>query len=191
VQTNREDVPDLFGVQGDDLAQGYATLRDTDLKNNRPFKSEVIRLWQPFFPYADSNFVEEFARNMHQRYWEMYLGCALLDLGLDLQIQNDNAGPDHCINYEGQKIWFEAIAPTKGDDDNCDQHIFQPIQQLLFQAAWFCRPNEQSTQLFVGSRLVAEQLPTIKDVHKWHQFKYDNISAGSSCIASGGTGDLL
>ncbi len=70
-------------------------------------------LYQKYHPYADRHFLTEVKKKFHQRTWEMYLGCALLDRGIIFS--SKDIGPDILIEHEGKKIWIECIACEKGD----------------------------------------------------------------------------
>lgn len=74
-------------------------------------------LWEQFHPYADSNFVDSFAAAVLERYWEMYVGCVLLGLGLQLVPMSDrkSQGPDILINLDGKSLWIECICPKPGE----------------------------------------------------------------------------
>lgn len=114
---------ELLDYQGDDCHIIYKNIRIVD--GNEPEHCEKIRthiakLWAQFKPYADPHFIQEFRRNPDQRYWEMYLGCCLLNKGVRL-IATNGIGPDFCINTGKNKIWIEAITPTAGSDDNPDR----------------------------------------------------------------------
>jgi hypothetical protein len=38
-------------------------------------------MWATYQPYAEPGFPQDFARDVDGRFWEMYLGCTLLDAG--------------------------------------------------------------------------------------------------------------
>lgn len=47
--------------------------------------------------------------------WEAMLYRYLCDLGYELltpQANSEKGGPDFCVNYQGQKIWIEAVVPS-------------------------------------------------------------------------------
>jgi len=76
-------------------------------------KERFDALYQKYHPYADRHFLTEIKKKFHQRTWEMYLGCALLDRGI--VFTSKDIGPDILIEHEGKKIWIECIACEKGD----------------------------------------------------------------------------
>ena len=58
----------------DNLKKAHPGLRPSDL-------DYIERLWSQFRQYADRQFEVEFIADLQGRFWEMYLGCALLDAG--------------------------------------------------------------------------------------------------------------
>lgn len=71
-------------------------------------------LWEKYEPYADDHFKTEVAINFHNRFWEMYLACSLLEQGLKLIPRITKKGPDVCLNIQERICWIEAIAPKGG-----------------------------------------------------------------------------
>jgi hypothetical protein len=75
-------------------------------------------MWATYQPYADPDFPQGFARDVDGRFWEMYLGCTLLESGRTLLpvIEGQRAGgqPDLCVIEGRRRIWIEAIAPDEG-----------------------------------------------------------------------------
>lgn len=88
--------------------------KEPGLKSRR---ERIEALQTRFLPYADANFISEIRLEFASRFWEMYLGCALLDHGHCLVPRQKRraAGPDLCINDGGRQIWVEAVAPQRGD----------------------------------------------------------------------------
>ncbi len=113
-------MPALFGTTGDGLDVGYLNLRDGDGRTERDIVSALEEMWALYQPYADADFVPAFARDPEARFWEMFLGCSLLESGKRLLPASDRSrmqgGPDLCVLEEGRRIWVEAIAPTRGDN---------------------------------------------------------------------------
>jgi len=73
----------------------------------------IDALWTEYEPLADKHFVGEFQRDFHSRLWEMELAGMLQDLGLEPK--SAGKGPDLQIKLNGVKVWFEAVAPTRGE----------------------------------------------------------------------------
>lgn len=93
----------------DNLKKAHPGLRPSDL-------DYIERLWSQFRQYADRQFEVEFIADLQGRFWEMYLGCALLDAGHALVPADDRPaeGPDICVQMKDTRIWIEAIAPGRG-----------------------------------------------------------------------------
>lgn len=76
-------------------------------------KNKFDALYQKYYPYADSHFLKEVKRKFHQRTWEMYLSCVLLEKGI--KFSSKDIGPDILIEHNSKKIWIECVACEKGD----------------------------------------------------------------------------
>lgn len=81
----------------------------------------VERLWTVYEPYADRHqFLREIQLNFHKRFWEMYLACTLLKIGLNVIKKRSAEGPGVCVKTEGKIIWFEATCRTRGKEGKPD-----------------------------------------------------------------------
>lgn len=109
---------DLFATEGEDLDLGYRNLRAGKHRVERELRGILEALWAMYEPYADPNFVGEFAREPDTRFWEMYLACQLLEAGKTLLPTAERCRrggqPDICVLDVGRRIWIEAIAPDVG-----------------------------------------------------------------------------
>lgn len=106
---------------GDDI--DYKPIRD--LPHNKPYRAFVEDLWTRYKPSGDGEaFLKDAKRQFRQRFWEMYLYCALIDQGITVN-KTGKAGPDFSFEVLGRKYWVEAIVPTAGT--GIDQ---APVQQL-------------------------------------------------------------
>lgn len=74
----------LFDQDGGDLDPTYLRLRDTDDASDAEQKAYLDGLWTRARPHLDGNFKSVFARNTAQRFWELRLAVAFLDLGYAL-----------------------------------------------------------------------------------------------------------
>lgn len=102
-------VPFFEADPGRDAA--YEAVRDAPhLADVREF---IECLWLRYELYADKHFLDDAKRQFHQRTWELYVGCVLLQQGFDIN-KVSNAGPEFFIEIGGEKIWIEAIAPEAG-----------------------------------------------------------------------------
>ena len=87
----------------------------------RPTIEQIERYWTAFRPYADRNFVQEFCTDnpeaYQQRYWELFLGAAMIGQGLRLR-PNNGQGPDISFSMGERTVWVEAISPGPGTGNN-------------------------------------------------------------------------
>lgn len=109
----------LFSYTGDGASVVYRNLRDLDRDIVIAIRGYIDGLWQIYRQFADRDFVAEFPRRPEERFWEMYLGCSLLDMGLELR--KSDPGPDLLVIKDDKRIWIEATAPTAGDQDSKDR----------------------------------------------------------------------
>lgn len=110
---------ELLSYRGDDCHIIYKNIVADNGSKQTPcqlIRQHIENLWAQFKPYADTHFVEEFRHNPDQRYWEMHLGCHLLNNGL--RLNTSQKGPDFNFELSGNRIWVEAITPTAGHSDN-------------------------------------------------------------------------
>lgn len=109
----------IFSVHGSDLELGYINIRDAVVGPEAEMRSVIENMWQAYEPYSDPDYCSGFAQDLEGRFWEMLLGYTLLEAGhllLPTSERNPDGGqPDLCVIDEGQRIWIEAIAPTRGD----------------------------------------------------------------------------
>jgi hypothetical protein len=105
-------VKKLFGAAVSAGDGEYKSVRDDPsmLKDKRYLE----RLWKQFEPWADADFPQQMAQAFHERFWEMYLACALLRQGLQLLHRTTTKGPDLCLGVNGQRVWIEATAADVG-----------------------------------------------------------------------------
>lgn len=109
---------DLFDVDGANLDRGFENLKAAELPIEQQLRAMLEDMWQRYEPYADPDFRHGFARDVDGRFWEMYLGCTLLEAGRALlpviERQREGGQPDLCVLEEGRRIWIEAITPDEG-----------------------------------------------------------------------------
>lgn len=101
----------------DDIS--YRNLRDSPQPRVAQTRAHCEALWQQYEQFADEHFLTEVRRDFDARYWEMYLAVTLRQLGY--AIDCPKPGPDVGIVVEGQRIWFEAVAPKPGDRASRDR----------------------------------------------------------------------
>ena len=108
----------LFDVDGANLDRGFMNLRAAESRIEQQLHDQIEVMWATYEPYADPDFPQGFARDVDGRFWEMYLGCTLIEAGRTLlpvaDRQRQGGQPDLCVLDEGRRIWIEAIAPDEG-----------------------------------------------------------------------------
>ena len=109
---------DLFDVDGANLDRGFENLKAAELPIEQQLHAMLQEMWGRYEPYADPDFRQGFARDVDGRFWEMYLGCTLLEAGRTLlpvvERQREGGQPDLCVLEDGRRIWIEAITPDEG-----------------------------------------------------------------------------
>lgn len=102
-----------FFSAGDGSDQGYINVRDGSDGFCVGARQYTEKLWNRFRHLADTQFLAEAKDNYTERFWEMYLGCTLLDCNLNPGTPGDS-GPDLYATVGGKRTWFEATAPSAG-----------------------------------------------------------------------------
>src|SRR5437879_13909766 len=92
-------------------SEPYAAVRDC--AHLAHIREQIERLWLIYEPYADKHFLDESRCQFHQRTWELYVGCTLIQHGFVPKKVSDE-GPEFYVEIGGKKIWIEAIAPEPG-----------------------------------------------------------------------------
>lgn len=109
----------IFEIQGDELDIGFINIKEAHYQPEQEMRALIEELWLEYEPYADADFREGFARDVDGRFWELFLGCTLLHAGHRLLLRSDrspNGGqPDLCVIDGKQRVWIEAITPTRGE----------------------------------------------------------------------------
>ena len=109
---------DLFDVDGASLDPSFENLKAAQFPIEQQLRAMLQEMWERYEPYADPDFRPGFARDVDGRFWEMYLGCTLLEAGRALlpvvERQREGGQPDLCVLDDGRRIWIEAITPREG-----------------------------------------------------------------------------
>lgn len=73
--------------------------------------------WNHYSEYAPKKFLNhlQYEKYFKQRWWEMYLGVGLINIGLDIETSNIDKGPDFRVNFDNEKMNIEAVAPKMGN----------------------------------------------------------------------------
>ena len=109
----------LFDVDGANLDPRFENLKAARSLIDQQLRAMLEEMWECYEPYADLNFRPGFARDVDGRFWEMYLGCTLLEAGRTLlrvaERRREGGQPDLCVLDDGRRIWIEAITPREGE----------------------------------------------------------------------------
>lgn len=135
----------LQNVDTDNIDPDYKLLITNPKYENE--RKIVEELWLQFEPYADKNFVKEFSLHLHNRFWEMYLACTLLNQNLPLVPFLPKTGPDFCLKGESRNVWIEATSPTEGVGEDKVPTLETIENEVLF----FCVPDEKIILRLISS----------------------------------------
>jgi len=109
----------IFDVDGNNLDPGFVNIKAQQYRAEQEMYELIEAMWETYEPYADPDFRHGFARDVDGRFWEMYLGCTLLEAGRALlpatERLREGGQPDLCIVEDGRRIWIEAITPDDGE----------------------------------------------------------------------------
>jgi hypothetical protein len=112
-------VPDLFSRDLPEACVAYRRARVPDSEQAWRMREHCERLWRVFHPYADAQFLDEFPRHFHERWFEMFLAVRLLERGAQLQ-HTAPPGPDSLFTVDGRRVWVEAVCGTAGEPGRPD-----------------------------------------------------------------------
>jgi hypothetical protein len=102
----------------------YCAIKDEINPHCQKAKIFVEGLWQKAHKYLDPDALKDLPIQFHQRFWEIYLAVALLDVGLNLSPSTGQDGPDICIkDNDGLKIWVEAVTASSGQGSDAVQEV--------------------------------------------------------------------
>src|ERR1700722_16652357 len=148
----------LFDQDGAGLDPIYLRLRDTNGRSDAEQKAYLDGLWTRARPHLDVNFKSAFACNTAQRFWELRLAIAFLDLGYALDVGGEGRPALATRLSSGDRLWIEAVAPTIGALNNPDRPAglipdgrFRPvpIEQILMRYTQVLRDKRDQ---FLGYR---------------------------------------
>lgn len=76
-------------------------------------RDHCMDLWCDYAQFADEHFLDEFPRNFHQRWFEMYLTVSLLRTGIGVCCPKP--GPDIQLKLNGRHVYIEAVCASSGE----------------------------------------------------------------------------
>ncbi|MDM8561207.1 hypothetical protein [Candidatus Parabeggiatoa sp. HSG14] len=127
---------DYENIRLDDGISEYFCSYDPD-----EIRDFIKQLWTQYQGYNDKKFLSN-ARNedFNGRFWEMYLTCSLLELGINVEKKSNSTGegPDIKIKEGAKTYWIEAIAPDIGES-------LDVIQALEFKESIRDVPDNEMT----------------------------------------------
>jgi hypothetical protein len=156
---------------GDNLDLGYMNLRAGETKDERILADTLQVMWDRYEPYADPDFAPGFARDPEGRFWEMFLGCALMDAGKTLlptaERPRETGHPDLCVVDGKRRIWIEAITPDRGKpgEDRIPEIVplnegggvqRQPVRQIQLRITSALWNKSQIIRCYLKRGVVAE-----------------------------------
>lgn len=127
-------------------------------------------IWAFYEPYADANFLVEIRNQFHARFWEMYLAYTLSKLGFRLIPVKSQKGPDICISPDGNVVWIEAIAPSRGTGNDAvpqpnlsgpNECSRVPEEKIILRYASAISAKFQKYVTYLDDGLVKENEPFI------------------------------
>ncbi|KAF0105080.1 MAG: hypothetical protein FD144_989 [Rhodospirillaceae bacterium] len=155
----------LFDEWGAGLHPVYERLRDADDAGDVEQKMYLDGLWRRAQGHLDSHFKSAFAHQIHQRFWELRLTAALLDLGYSLEPGADGR-PDFATKLPGgERLWIEAVSPSLGSAANPDRPAdlipnggfrATPVEQLLMRYTQALQEKRDRFQNYREAGVVAE-----------------------------------
>ena len=170
----------LFNAAGPNCDPLWEKLRNGDNPRYSAVKRELELMWENYQPYADPNFRQEFANHVHQRFWEIYLACHLLDHKRKLmpRAKQSSKGPDILIEEGMRRIWIEAVAPTPGNFKNPDK-----VTDIRFDGTVNSVPNKELLLRVTGQ--------LFEKAKKYRQYLEDGaVKQGDLCLIAISGGDM-
>ncbi|HEY4517475.1 MAG TPA: hypothetical protein VJI74_01130 [Candidatus Paceibacterota bacterium] len=122
-------------------------------------------LYSQYYSFADKNFLSDVKRHFHQRTWEMYLSCVLLDN--KIQISSEDRGPDILAKYEDRKVWIECVACERGDGkDQVPSIVYGqaqnvPTDNMLLRIASALKEKYEKYRIYLANGIIKETDPFI------------------------------
>jgi hypothetical protein len=116
-----------------DTDRFYTTIRTSNVPRAIQVRRHCEAMWDIYRRYADPQFLDEFPRHFHERWFEMYLTVTLLRRGVQVQTTRP-PGPDILVAHGSRRIWIEAICATGGEPGRPDS-IAEPRYDVQGESA--------------------------------------------------------
>jgi len=96
----------------------YREIRDLPQRKDK--KKQIISYWKTYKDYAPKKFLNnlQYEQYFKHRWWEMFLGVGLINLGFEILTSESDKGPDFRVNTFNGDINIEAVAPKQGKEPN-------------------------------------------------------------------------
>ncbi len=116
---------DLFQLTSKDSF--YMELMNSEDPFFKERRKHVEKLWDHFQKYAEKGFIKNFANKPMQRYWEMAIGCLVLDCQLKLSSnwtkRPSPEGLDLLVeDVEGKRLWIECVTCGTSEWDTKEEN---------------------------------------------------------------------
>ena len=108
----------LFDSNPPTACAAYKNVRTGEKDFLKKARKHCEDLWSQYERDADRHFLNEFPRQFHQRWFEMYLTESLRSAGFDVQCPKP--GPDILLNLDSRRVWIEAVCATPGEEGKAD-----------------------------------------------------------------------
>lgn len=163
-------------VQGE-ISTKYQEIRDNEYFSEQ--KDFIELLWKKFKQYADSTFLDQFHKpeNFEERFWELYLGSALLNY--DLNLSSNDWGPDFKINATNTQYWIEAISAGIGEDEELKDKSRSgkvPTDKIVLRITSALFTKYQKIKSYLDKEVISPNDPVIIAINS---SKIDHTKLGS------------
>ena len=96
----------------------YNRVRSSKDPNSVYARECCENLWRDYREHAEKQWIHEFPRRFHERWFEMYLTVSLLRAGI--AIDCSKPGPDIFAEINGRRVFIEAVCVGPGDRNKPD-----------------------------------------------------------------------
>jgi hypothetical protein len=141
-------------------------------------RAKFEKLYAKYAPYTDSHFLQEAKKNFHQRTWEMYIACVLLENGLSITSKDE--GPDIKMVLASHTIWIECVAPNKGTGNDRVPDLVDglqdvPEEKMLLRITNALKDKFETYQEYLDKNIVGQNDIFIIAVNRSQLEHFDSI----------------